>query len=364
MPLEDILIHQIQQSGPVSFRHFMETALYYPGQGYYTSPGKKIGKDGDFYTSPYLTEWFGHMLAVQIEELWQLLGGSHFTIVEFGAGNGELAFDILRKLKANSRLYDCLSYVIIEKSEAMKRAQQTLLKDKIAWVDTAQELQPFTGCVLANEVVDNFAVHQVLMQDELMEVFVDYENGFKEILLPASPALKEYFNELHVQLPFGFRTEVNTEAITWLTKIAKKLNNGAVVIIDYGGSSNDLYRGNWQDGTLLCYHKHGVNNAVFINAGEQDITAHVNFSALKHFGRRAGLEFGGYTSQGRFLQSLGLCRQIALQEHNDNSSRTVNAASITMLQKLLLDMGSLMKVLVLQKGLQQTLFGMRFPLSL
>jgi SAM-dependent MidA family methyltransferase len=366
MPVQDIIIDQIKQSGPVSFHQFMETALYHPGQGYYTSPRNHIGKDGDYYTSPYLSQYFGRMLAIQLEEIWNKLPAANgpFTVVEYGAGNGEMALDILQKLKYNQSLYEQLRYIIIEKSHAMQQRQQQRLTEKVEWVEDITILGPFTGCVLTNEVLDNFAVHQVLMLDELMEVFVDYETGFKETLCPADKILKDYLADLGIQLPLGQRTEINLEAIKWLEQIAGVLTAGAVVVIDYGGSSAELLSSKWREGTLLCYKNHTVKKALFVNPGEQDITAHVNFSALKHYGEKVGFQFGGYTSQGRMLQSLGLCQQLQQEEERPAGSKKISGAAIQMLQALLLEMGNAMKVLCLKKDMPCTLRGMQFPLPL
>lgn len=303
MQLENIIIEKIQKDGPVSFRDFMEIALYYPDLGYYTSSAEKIGKEGDYYTSPYLTNLFGEMIGKQLEEMWYLLGEKDFTIVEYGAGPGALCLDILGYLKNNKPLYEALNYYIIEKSSAMRAKEQQLLKEKVKWVNAITEIPPVTGCILANEVVDNFSVHAVMMEDELMELFVNYDNGFLELWQQASPAVKKYLKELNVDLPKGYRAEINLQAIDWIKEVATALNAGFVLTIDYGATSADLYSAARKSGTLLCYHKHSINDNIFDNIGQQDITAHVNFSALHHWGLQYGLEPAGFTSQAHFLLS-------------------------------------------------------------
>src|SRR5688500_15615029 len=216
MTLTDIIIQRIKKEGPIGFCDFMEMALYYPEYGYYSSSHEKIGKAGDFYTSSSLTPVFGAMIAKQLEEMWHILGEQQFTIVEYGAGTGLLCYDILAYLKNNEKLYNQLSYCIIEKSLEMRKKQKTHLYENVGWYNHIEEIGEITGCILSNELVDNFSVHQVVMEEKLMEVFVDYKNDFVEILKPASTALTDYLAELEVSLPKGFRSEINLEAATWM----------------------------------------------------------------------------------------------------------------------------------------------------
>jgi SAM-dependent MidA family methyltransferase len=366
MPLTDIIIDRIRKEGPISFRDFMEMALYYPAQGYYTSAGDKIGPSGDFYTSPYLSSLFGEMLAGQFEEMWQLLDRQPFTIVEQGAGSGLLCLDILSRLQSNPALYDRLNYIIVEKSGPMRPPR--IAHPKLTWTNSIHDLPPITGCIFSNELIDNFSIHQVVMQEELMEVFVDYRDGFVETLQPAGPALKDYLHELMVTLPAGFRTEINLEATEWIATISNTLQKGFVMTIDYGYPSSDLYSLNKKAGTLVCYHRHQVNYRPYENVGEQDITTHVNFSALDHWGTTSGLEQCGYTNQAFFLRGLGLARHLRqLEEKNIAAAASPAAASaiceqLLLLHNQLMKMGDKFKVLIQQKGLRKTfLSGLQFP---
>lgn len=360
MPLADIIIQRIQQAGPISFRDFMEMALYYPELGYYTSAPEKIGSQGDFYTSSSLGTVFGTLIGRQLAEMWELLGRGAFTVVEYGAGTGALAHAILDYLQNHAELYEQLRYAIIEKSPRMREIQKTHLNEKVSWHDSIQSLAPFTGCVLSNELVDNFAVHQVVMAEKLQEVFVDYqEAGFREVRQPAAPALKEYLAELNVVLPPGFRTEINFEALTWLREIAAALARGYVLTIDYGHLAEEMYRDYRSAGTLVCYHQHQVNEDLYANIGEQDITAHVNFSALIHWGAQYGLELSGYTNQGRFLLALGFkeyLKKIAVPGQDEQNFRQ----ELFLTQTLLMDMGRKFKVLLQGKNvLKQELLGLK-----
>jgi SAM-dependent MidA family methyltransferase len=291
--LTEIITQKIRSEGPVSFHDFMEMALYYPDAGYYMNGHDCIGKHGDYYTSSFLTTLTGEMIGKQLEEMWQQIDTKTFTLVEYGAGTGLLCHDILSYFKHKTTRYDNLQYYIIEKSPAMRNKEKKLLYEKVSWLDSVKEISGFTGCIFSNELIDNFSVHRVVMEDELMEIFIDYDNGFKEILYPASNELKEYLEQLQVVLPKGFYAEINLEVIPWLRNIAGALKKGFVFTIDYGYPSAELYNNQRRAGTLACYYKHQFCNCPYNNIGEQDITAHVNFSALRYWGQQYGLNFCG-----------------------------------------------------------------------
>ena len=364
--LTDIIKNKIKKHGPISFHDFMEMALYYLELGYYTSSPDKIGKRGDYYTSPYFSDVFGNVIAKQLEEMWLLTGKKDFTIVEYGAGMGSLCIDILNELKLNKALFESIKYCIIEKSEAMRLKQKkiidhNLLTEKICWYDSIDNIPPFTGCVLANEVLDNFAVHKVVMKEnELKEVFVDHENGFVEILKPAGDVLKDYFIALDIELPNEFCTEVNLEAIEWIKTISSSLEKGFVLTIDYGYPSSELYQSHHRLGTIVCYNKHTVNDLPYENIGQQDITAHVNFSALKFWGTKHGLNNCGFTDQSRFLLGLGLTEHLRRLEEQQTYNFEIRR-KLTALHTFLISMGRKFKVLVQQKGLNRPfLSGLQF----
>jgi len=349
MHLRDLIIQKIRQEGPLSFHDFMDMCLYYPGLGYYTSGVEKQGQEGDYYTSPLLSPVFGKMIAQQLEEMWSLSGEKEFTVVEFGAGNGTLCRDILNNLKKKKKLYSQLSYCIVEKSTGLSKKESLCLAHKnVIWHDSARTLPAITGCVLSNELVDNFPVYRVIMQDELMEVFVDYNKEFVELLKPARQALTDYLAELKIHLPKGYRTEINLDATRWIREIALMLKKGYVLTIDYGYPSDELYAGYRNRGTLVCYHKHRINFDPYLNIGEQDITTHVNFSALCLWGFKYGLEYCGFRDQGHFLQALGFRESI--QKAKAPANHYLNYLKEEFLEEtLLMDMGHRLKVLIQQK---------------
>lgn len=347
MSLSEIIIQKIHQQGPISFRDFMEMALYYPELGYYTSHDK-VGKEGDFYTSPNVTPAFGEMIGRQLEEMWHILGEKKFTVVEMGAGTGLLSCDVFAYLEKNKELRDNLEYHIIEKSPAMRKEQEKRLPGKVRWHDSIGELSGFSGCIFSNELVDAFPVHQVVMGEELMEVFVDYSDGFIETLRPARHELADYLSELDVALPPGYRTEINLDAIKWIGEIASALGKGFVITIDYGYPSGELYREYRNRGTLMCYHKHTSNDSPYQNIGEQDITSHVNFSALLHWGQKSGLELCGFTDQAHFMLGLGIegyLEKLKVSEPLDYYRK------MQKVKTLMFEMGETFKVLIQKKGI-------------
>jgi SAM-dependent MidA family methyltransferase len=361
MELSEHIRQRIQENGPVSFRDFMETALYHPEQGYYMANREKVGKDGDFYTSCCLGPVFGAMIAKQLAEMWKLSGVQEFTIIEYGAGDGTLCHDILDYFRAYTDVYERLHYVIIEKSPFMREKEKAHLHEKVCWHDGLETVGPFTGCVLSNELIDNFAVHQVVMQDELMEVFVGEDrDGLAEILRPAGLQLKAYFTDQDVELPSGYRAEINLEAGAWLEEISRYLQTGFVMTIDYGYSSAELYTSRRSRGTLLCYHRHEVNEDFYQAPGQQDITAHVNFSALCHWGHQCGLSCCGLTSQAEFLLALDFKSYLRQQPLSGGDVLQLAIQEARLTRTLLIDMGSKFKVLIQRKGLPEVqLTGLR-----
>lgn len=363
MQLTEIIIEKIRNKGPLSFHDFMEMALYYPKLGYYTSQREKIGTEGDYYTSSNLTPILGAVIGRQLEEMWEITAKEAFTIVEYGAGTGKLCHDILDYLKSNSEFYDKLQYCIIEKSPQMRQKEKTQLHGKVNWYNSISDIPQFTGCILSNELVDNFAVHQVVMEEELMEIFVDYQDGFIELLRPASKELKDYLDELGVVLPKGFRTEINLQAIQWIEEIATSLKKGYIITIDYGYPSSGIYAKEKNCGTIVCYNKHTINDNPYHNIGNQDITSHVNFSALCHWGIKNNLVCCGLTNYADFLLALGFKDLLRKSVSFDQDPITAIRKEIFLTHTLLMDMGQKFKVLIQKKGIADgQLSGLNFQL--
>lgn len=314
-PLKQKIIEKIKKQGPITFEAFMDMALYYPELGYYTSPENVIGRKGDFYTSPHLHRIFGAMIGKQLEEMWEAMGRpADFNAVEMGAGAGYLCKDILDYLK-NREIFNSLNYIIVELNPVMATSQKKLLPDfsnKVRWISSPGELNAVKGCVFSNELLDAFPVHLVEMDDKLKEIYIAYDNNcfIEQYQTVNSHDLIDYFNQFSLNIPHGYRTEINLRIRDWLKEISEVLSEGFILTIDYGYTAQEYYNEERTRGTLLCYHKHSLNENPYENIGKQDITAHVNFSSLKTWGEETGLKTVGYCPQGTFLISLGIDKVI------------------------------------------------------
>jgi len=292
----------------------MSRALYEPGIGYYTRPETEIGRAGDFYTSPHLHPAFGWMLGKLLEEIRPRITSKKFSVIEQGPGKGLLAKDILDRLK-RKEIYEELEYFIIEINPHLRERQKALLKDheeKITWLGSLDALKgkSLQGALLSNELLDAFPVHVVEMTGEgLKEIHVTTKNeSFEEIKGPLStPLIEEYLREFAPEeFPEGYRTEVNLGIKDWVREISDILDKGFIITVDYGYPGWELYSPERNRGTLLAYYRHQVTEDFYERIGEQDLTAHVNFSALKKYGEELGFNCLGYTRQGTYLVSAGI----------------------------------------------------------
>lgn len=323
--LEAIIVDRINASPgrKITFAEYMDLVLYHPQHGYYSSGKVKIGSAGDFFTSSSLGSDFGELLAEQFWQMWQILGQPiPFMLVEVGAGQGILAADILNYLEINyPNFFTILEYVIVERSPKLIDRQKDLLQkyiDKdisICWKNW-QEISSnsLVGCCFSNELFDAFPVHQVTIEDgKLQEIYLTtMETGLTEIIDDIlTPKLAEYFQLVEIDLPSNvypnnYRTEVNLAGLDWLEELSRKLQRGYLLTIDYGYSAQKYYHPQRDRGTLQCYYQHRHHNNPYINIGQQDITAHVDFTALEVYGELWGLDRVGFTKQGMFLMALGL----------------------------------------------------------
>ncbi|WP_414570132.1 class I SAM-dependent methyltransferase [Nostoc sp. CCY 9925] len=337
----------------ITFAEFMDMALYHPEHGYYSSDAVKIGfQGGDFFTSPNLSADFGELLAEQFLQMWEILGRPvTFSLVEMGAGQGLLALHILKYYQLQyPDFFTALEYVIVEKSPTLRQEQQQRLQDlPVRWCNLEDiPSNAIVGCFFSNELVDAFPVHQFTLENgELQEIYLttqgdetDAESGrrgdavkefsmsprspvpvsstpFIEIAAePSTPQLAEYFDLVGIDLtsgayPDGYRSEINLAALDWLSIVADRLQRGYVLTIDYGYPATRYYNPRRSQGTLQCYYHHRFHDNPYINIGRQDITAHVDFTALECWGDRCGLKNVGFIQQGLFLMALGLGERIA-----------------------------------------------------
>lgn len=352
--LKDFLINKIT-AGPLRFYDFMKYALYHPDWGYYVKDKTKIGKEGDFYTSPHVHNAFGYCIAEQLYEMWLICNKpKNFQLIEMGPGTGLLASDILDYSQKYEEFFAATKYILIETSPYMTKLQKKLLKkyaSKCIWNESIVNIDSFIGVVFSNEFFDAFPVHKVAkIGDELKEVYVNYLDGsfyetYGEI---SSHEIVKYINELQIELKDGQELEINLKAGKWLAELSSKLHKGFVITIDYGYKTDELQEPFRFKGTLMSYFNHTNTEDVLKNPGNQDITSHVNFSALKHFGEKVGLKTAGYTSQMRFLINLGIADKMNLGSGLEGIKNSLALKRLTMPD----GMGERFKVLVQYKGLE------------
>lgn len=313
--LEKKIIRRIKEEGPITFETFMDMALYDPELGYYTSERTKIGREGDFYTSSHLHPVFGFMIGRQIEEMWEIMGKpENFSIIEIGAGEGYVCRDMLYNLRGRT-FFKILNYIIIEINPIMMAKQKKVINDcseKVTWVSSLRQIRNIRGCFFSNELFDALPVHIVQMNDELNEIYINVNRGIltEEMSDLRNTAIAEYFDENKITFNKGYRTEVNLKMGELLDEIGNSLEEGFIITVDYGYSALEYYSEERNRGTLMCYYNHQLNENPYQHIGQQDITAHVNFSAVKNRGEKNNLKTVGYCSQGAFLLSLGIDEEI------------------------------------------------------
>lgn len=359
--LSDHIAAEIAAAGGwIGFDRFMDLALYAPAMGYYSGGAHKFGAAGDFVTAPELCPAFGQTIAAQAA---QLLALGAPRIIEVGAGTGQLAADLLLELELRGALP--ASYAILELSgELRARQQQTIarralhLLSRVHWLDQLPE--HFDGLVLANEVLDAMPAHLVVWNDNgIAERGVGCDYGqFTWRDRPASGRLRERAQALAAdcELPHAYLSEVSLAAAAWVTEWAAILGRGALLLIDYGFPRREYYHWQRNAGTLMCHYRHHAHDEPFYLPGLQDITAHVDFTAIAEAGCEAGLDLLGYTTQASFLFNCGLTDVLARTPVAD-SLRYLPLANAV--QKLVspAEMGELFKVIALGKGITEALQG-------
>jgi len=292
--------------GWISFERYMELALYAPGLGYYSAGARKLGTAGDFITAPEMSSLFGHTLAQQVAEI---LGEGLTEILEVGAGSGALAASLLEELERLDALP--ARYLILELSADLReRSRDTLasrvphLLERVAWLN---QLPPsFSGAVIGNEVLDAMPVHLIKKAPGgTIELGVECSDGeFRFAPRPASGALQQAVATLH--LPDNYRSEIGLAAQGFMRSLGACLTKGVAIFIDYGFSSVEYYHPQRNEGTLMCHYRHRAHADPFFLPGLQDITSHVDFSAIAKAAAEAGLQLAGFTTQAGFLVNCGI----------------------------------------------------------
>jgi SAM-dependent MidA family methyltransferase len=354
--------------GFLPFARFMELALYAPGLGYYSAGAHKFGEAGDFVTAPEISPLFGRTLARQVAEL---IGAGLTDVLELGAGSGALAHDLLHELAALGR--NPRRYLILETSADLRQRQQQRLRTaagtvEIEWLD--QLPVRFSGIVVANEVLDALPVHLVRRNagdvresaasaDDIDELGVDFDERHRTFVWRARPAAGEVAAAARVlDLPSDYTTELHLAARGLVRSLGAMLERGVMLFIDYGFPAREYYHPQRNRGTLMCHYRHRAHDDPLQLPGLQDITAHVDFSAIAAAAHETGLETLGYTTQAQFLINCGITDILAETPATDAAAYLPLAAAA---QKLLgpAEMGELFKVLALGRHFSAPLLGFR-----
>ena len=319
MNAESEVKRRIQERGKITFAEFMEVALYWPQGGYYTGQ-ERIGADGDYYTSPAVHPAFGALLAVQLYQMWRLIDcPARFTVLELGAGNGLLCRDIVSYAsKLPDGFAGSLRYVCLDRRSAT--LIETGMSNTHSVLAKGVPLRGLQGCVISNEYLDAFPVHQVVLTDgALKEVYVGWDgNSLVELTADlSSPDLASRLNGLGINLVEGQTAEINLELDRCFEDVSAALDRGFVLTIDYGRTASDLYDPvQRRRGTLVTYQQHVQTDSPLTQVGGQDITAQVDFTSAARSGEKAGLDTLGLVTQRDFLSNLSLDRfQQRLREH-------------------------------------------------
>ena len=346
--------------GSISFARYMEMALYLPGLGYYSAGARKFGAAGDFVTAPEMTAFFGRALARQVA---QVIAVSAPRVMEVGAGSGRLAADLLLELERLGVLPE--HYDILDLSADLRERQQATLAtaaphllDRVRWVDRLPDT--FSGALIANELLDAMPAHIVAWrEDGIFERCVGFnpEAGFTWNERPATGALLAAAEEIGKQcsLPPGYESEIALAARAWAAEWGHRLQRGALILIDYGFPRREFYHQQRGRGTLMCHYRHHAHPDPFYLPGLQDVTVHVDFTAIIAAADAAGLDLLGYASQGQFLLNCGILDLLAtLPTDTPDYIRATSS-----INKLLLphEMGELFKVIAIGRGIEAPLLG-------
>jgi SAM-dependent MidA family methyltransferase len=333
-PLERKLIEQIRRAGPLTFRDFMQAALYDVELGYYNTERLKIGPAGDYYTSSNVHPAFGATLVRAFAEMWrEAFDGEPLVLVEMGAGTGQLAADVLAALREEqSSLFRDVRYIIVEASPAMmarQRERLTRFGERARW-RTLEEIEspPITAICFSNELVDALPVHRVRWRPgSIQEQFVGLEGERLAFYwdAPSGSQLARYVERLGLPLRENQIVEVSLDAIAWLAQLARAIHRGFLVTIDYGDVAAHLYAHDRAPGTLRSFYRHQLIESPLERIGEQDITASVNFTALIEQGRDCGFEMVSYERQAAFLLRHGLIERMEAMHKPDETLEDVKA---------------------------------------
>ena len=342
--------------GWIPFSRYMELALYAPGLGYYTAGARKLGREGDFITAPELTPLFGQSLARQAA---QVLESGLDQILEIGAGTGALAAAMLTELERLERLPR--HYYILEVSPDLRERERDLLAikvphllERVIWLNRLPTVYP--GLIIANEVLDAMPVHVVRASASALEEagVALKDKTFTWAWRPAGAELLQAAKAL--QLPEGYQTEIQLVARGFVRSLAQSMARGVFLLVDYGFPAHEYYHMQRSEGTLMCHYRHRAHADPFFLPGLQDITSHIDFSAVAQAGAEAGLELLGYTGQAQFLINCGIT-DILLRTPPENAAAYAPQAAAAHQLLSPSEMGELFKVIAFGKDFATPLMG-------
>jgi SAM-dependent MidA family methyltransferase len=348
--LKQKIIARIREDGAISFRDYMEMALYEPGLGYYTSDHVVLGREGDYLTSPEVSPIFGAMIGRQFREMWEKMGQpAEFALVEAGAGSGVLARDILTwSRRITPAFFDAIRYTIVEVSAPLRGRQRHRIEaegfsETVRWLDELPG--DVEGVIFSNELLDAFPVHLIANDSgALKEIYVTWRGEeFAEDLREPSHQAAAHLKWAGAVIPEGCRAEVNPKSIEWTRAAATSLRRGFIITIDYGYEIDGLYAPWRTDGTLLCFYKHNPGRDPYRRVGRQDMTSHIDLTSVRRAGEEAGLTTLGLVSQMEFLTNLGITEALQAAEGSDLEEYFARRRAITEL----LDPGGLGRISVL-----------------
>lgn len=359
--LQALMRDEIVANAGMPFDRFMELALYAPGLGYYTAGSQKFGAAGDFITAPEISFLFSQCLANQCAQVLQASGGD---ILEFGAGSGVMAAHILKQLERLENLPE--RYFILDLSPDLKsRQQETIEKivphllQRVTWLEVMPE--KFSGVILANEVLDAMPVSVFKMRaEQVYEQYVDViDNQLQPVWREAGDLLAAAVHRLQnhgMVFSDGYTSEVNLRLSGWIASLSESMQQGAILLVDYGYTASEYYHAERSMGTLICHYRHRAHDDAFKLIGLQDITANVDFSAVKAAAEKTGISLAGYTTQASFLLSTGLEELVSeySPEDSENFLRMTQGVKVLMLPS---QMGERFKVIGLTKNLDMHLQG-------
>jgi SAM-dependent MidA family methyltransferase len=355
-----------EKGGAIPFSEFMNLALYAPAMGYYVAGQRRFGAQGDFVTAPELGDVFGRCLARQVAQILSTMNGE-CDVLEFGAGSGRLAVSLIKELEHLDVLPE--RYLILETSPDLQQRQQQTIRQQVpqhverfVWLDSMPE-QAINGVILANEVLDAMPVEIFAVDEEgnsQQYLVRAAEDGFQWDSRLAEGNLAEQIT--HLQLSSGYISELNPAVDGWIAMLAQGLEQGVVLLIDYGFPRHEYYHPQRSAGTLMCHYRHHSHGDPLTLVGIQDSTAHVDFTAVAEAAVAAELDVLGFTTQANFLLGSGLAELIPAGINNEEKLTKEQLSMNHEIQMLTspAEMGELFKVIALGKNFDQQLAGFGF----